>query len=1351
MEKQPSEFKEIPLSGKLAEFREALNDEIKKIKTSGSSSTILRSGCPLETNGKGYWYRFVVEYAPALPADTPCKLKIDNKYYDVSVVSVEENIIIVASDNSLPDNIGYAQLENGSTVLMERLIKCIEENAEKSNPVGDRMLTPDDSVYIAKKIHSYDDLQLKKSNTESQSTAIIEALSNDITYIWGPPGTGKTTVIGQIIDELYKHDRSVLVVSHTNTAVDGAIEKADDSYSASHKNQSEKELYPILRLGTPARTITKKALIENHIKELGKELFEKKVSLENEQNSIQEDIRNLDIILNKSSWLQSSKLEEASLLLKDYKEKSLKCEELNGIASELKQRIEEYNKEHPEIAEYRSISEHYSSVQEALTYTSDRLIDVNDEVARKKNNIRKAEDEIRKYDKYSRMQSFRNTNFMSEEFYREQIQTLRSQISEKNSNIDILLNEKKSVEDQVTSFEGKSSIGKFFSSSTEYTKNKNRLDEINEQIKLLQEEAGRIDSVEKAQHEKLDSLLKYTKEMELYIPSNDKATWTRLLQKYQSELNSLTDELRSLVALKSSIEDELLDLTPKLENAKIAFEKSNELQQLYNQANGHLDEVRRISRNLQESARQIIDAELMACASFYKADIALLNNSLEDICDNLQSLYIHIQEELVTIDINTVVNEKESLSERSKEIASILADINKMLSDLERQAIMNAKIIGTTLAKSYLDSTLRERTFDTVILDEASMASIPALWCASYLADTSIIIVGDFLQLPPIVMADTDLAKKWLGTDIFYLSGMQERAKNSSTCPRNFVMLNDQFRMESDIANIANMYYGQYGGLQSNDNNEIRNKLRCEFHKWYKRAIPNRHVHLINTESLGAWASAIPQGNTKSRLNTFSATVDVDLAFGFIENLLKEIDPETAKLYSEPKVLIVAPYKAHIKLINKLIDYGYESRGYKDNLGLIRAGTIHSFQGTEAEIVIFDLVIDEPHFKANLFMPDDKEGDTRKLFNVAITRAKFELYIVGDFKFLEKHAKNNALAQLLDMLINKMKLPKIDVKELLPDLVFSRPTSTHFQGDINNCQIICKETEYLDYLKNDISTFKKRMIIFSPFMTERRLADLLPYFVDAINKGKKIVVITKDRSDRKKTELYAYIKCEEELKTIGVDVLHKKGMHEKLVFVDSSAVWVGSLNSLSFTGETGEIMHRLGDRKITEEYEKIYNIPHIDNAVNNKYEQQCPICQGEMLLRDGRDGGFFWSCINGDYTRSMDQQYPLDGMFRCSCGAPYKFSMVKEPRWVCSENPKHQKKKIRLSDLKFEKMYALIPSSERRAVKKYLNEKQAEKAKAEKKKANSKTKKKTGTNKKSTKQNEKRNTPEGEQLSLLDL
>ncbi len=300
--------------------------------------------------------------------------------------------------------------------------------------------------------------------------------------------------------------------------------------------------------------------------------------------------------------------------------------------------------------------------------------------------------------------------------------------------------------------------------------------------------------------------------------------------------------------------------------------------------------------------------------------------------------------------MDAVIKEKEDADQQLVEIFRQLNELKEKMQELEKQAIMSAKIVGATLAKSYLSETLRERKFDTVILDEASMASIPALWCASYLAESSIVIVGDFLQLPPIVMADTPMAQKWLGKDIFYHSGMQERARNKETCPENFVMLNNQFRMESDIADIANMYYGAYGGLLSDDDNDFRVKDREKFYSWYSGKRTKRNVHLIDTESLHAWVTGVPQGKSHSRLNCFSAAVSVDLAFKFLENKLKELDPATAEPEKEASVLIVAPYKPHVARINQLVELEYHNRGFKENLNFIRAGTIHSFQGSEADI-----------------------------------------------------------------------------------------------------------------------------------------------------------------------------------------------------------------------------------------------------------------------------------------------------------------------------------------------------------------------------------------------------------------
>lgn len=155
--------------------------------------------------------------------------------------------------------------------------------------------------------------------------------------------------------------------------------------------------------------------------------------------------------------------------------------------------------------------------------------------------------------------------------------------------------------------------------------------------------------------------------------------------------------------------------------------------------------------------------------------------------------------------------------------------------------------------------------------------------------------------------------------------------------------------------------------------------------------------------------------------------------------------------------------------------------------------------------------------------------------------------------------------------------------------------------------------------------------------------------------------------------------------------------------MDSDAVWMGSLNALSFGGETGEIMHRLCDEKIVAEYEKVNEIPHVFTVAQQRQELECPICHSELVLQEGEHGKF-WRCVEKDYSRSIDQPFPHDGVFRCHCGGEYEFFIKNEPRWQCATDPKHFQK-MRYSDLKLEKMAEKTPTKKaRREVEKYFKE-----------------------------------------------
>ena len=143
-----------------------------------------------------------------------------------------------------------------------------------------------------------------------------------------------------------------------------------------------------------------------------------------------------------------------------------------------------------------------------------------------------------------------------------------------------------------------------------------------------------------------------------------------------------------------------------------------------------------------------------------------------NLFESLRSLLDMLRDEYGTHDIAEYQKEEEQHQEELVQINTKISSLEQQRNELERQVILNTPVVGATLTKSYLSDIIQSRSFDTVILDEASMASIPALWCTSQLAEKSLIIVGDFLQLSPIVIAkDSIPAKKWLGTDVFNLNG----------------------------------------------------------------------------------------------------------------------------------------------------------------------------------------------------------------------------------------------------------------------------------------------------------------------------------------------------------------------------------------------------------------------------------------------------------------------------------------------------------------------------------------------------------------------------------------------------
>jgi hypothetical protein len=177
---------------------------------------------------------------------------------------------------------------------MRKLIKRIEALANVVNPVGERILG---NLEIT---GSTDSVNLPGLNLEQQQ-AVGSSLGRNTTFIWGPPGTGKSRTIGSIGEHLYRRGRAVLLVSHTNIAVDQAL-----IYIGEALNSEQLAKGHVLRVGEPKDKRLfdfPDLLLETHVTRRSEELTKRRDVLESDCVEVSATVKKLSRQIDICEWL----------------------------------------------------------------------------------------------------------------------------------------------------------------------------------------------------------------------------------------------------------------------------------------------------------------------------------------------------------------------------------------------------------------------------------------------------------------------------------------------------------------------------------------------------------------------------------------------------------------------------------------------------------------------------------------------------------------------------------------------------------------------------------------------------------------------------------------------------------------------------------------------------------------------------------------------------------------------------------------------------------------------------------------------------------------------------------------
>ena len=313
---------------------------------------------------------------------------------------------------------------------------------------------------------------------------------------------------------------------------------------------------------------------------------------------------------------------------------------------------------------------------------------------------------------------------------------------------------------------------------------------------------------------------------------------------------------------------------------------------------------------------------------------------------------------------------------------------------INAQLFGEARVIACTLVGS-ANRLLEGQKFGTLFIDEAAQALEAACWIPMRRV-SRVILAGDHCQLPPTVKSFAAL-KAGLGKTL-----MERIVENK---PEVVTLLKMQYRMNEEIMRFSSDWF--YNN-QVESAPEVRNRSILDFDipmTWIDTS-QFRPTGLPSSgeEGSGVEANLFKEefvGESFGRINKAEA----ELTLLALENYFNKIGKQRV-LDERIDVGIISPYRAQVQYLRRQIK---QKEFFKPYRSLISVNTVDGFQGQERDVVMISLV------RAN---DEGQIGFLRDLrrMNVAITRARMKIIILGDASTMTRHPFYKKLYEYIEAL-----------------------------------------------------------------------------------------------------------------------------------------------------------------------------------------------------------------------------------------------------------------------------------------------------------------------------------------------